>query len=260
MKTSISLLASRIIASMLVVVGLGSFLISPAFAQITEISRNSAEISNLNSILVEDFNDDALNDFLWSAWTNEQPTVNENNQELQVHFPATSAGNVFGAGIRSNFRINGDFDIQVSYKMMEWPSKNGVRTGLIVTSPSEFSFALERVYGGTSESINDVYLVDNASGTLHGLLDASSHLEGTLRITRESGTITGYYYDQASDNWVIVYSNYAGESDVRVSINAWSHDYAFNDQDVNIVWDDFIVNEGRVIAAELYLPMVVKTP
>jgi len=37
---------------------------------------------------------------------------------------------------------------------------------------------------------------------------------------------------------------------VAVSLQAWSHDSYFIDQDVSIAFDDFIVNEGQVIISE----------
>lgn len=101
-------------------------------------------------------------------------------------------------------------------------------------------------------------MVDNASGTLKGIIDASSHTEGKFRLSRQSGNITGYYFDSMSSDWVIVFSGFSGETDVKVSLQVWSHDSLFSDQDVGIVFDDFIVDEGQVIVSEIFVPLIVR--
>lgn len=82
--------------------------------------------------------------------------MNEENQQLEIDIPSTSSGDAFYSGYSSQFRIRGDFDVEVSYKLIEWPATSGVRIGMIARSSSAFSFALERVSGGSIESIGDV--------------------------------------------------------------------------------------------------------
>jgi len=54
-----------------------------------------------------------------------------------------------------------------------------------------------------------------------------------------------------SSKWESLWDNISsaskGNQDVAVSLQAWSHDSYFIDQDVSIAFDDFIVNEGQVI-------------
>ena len=45
---------------------------------------------------------------------------------------------------------------------------------------------------------------------------------------------------------------------MKFSIQAWSHDSYFIDQDVTIAFDDFIVNEGQAIVSEIFVPLIVR--
>src|SRR5262245_45364612 len=62
------------------------------------------------------------------------PTTAEANQRLEIAFPATSPGSVFGASYTSVCKLRGDFDVRVDYDLVSWLFGNGVRV------PSRSSF------------------------------------------------------------------------------------------------------------------------
>jgi hypothetical protein len=205
-------------------------------------------------VFVDDFNDNTINQNWWDDFDQGGPTVTETNQHLEVDIPPTSSGDAFYAGYTSKFRIRGDFDVEVSYQLPIWPLKNGVRLGIIAGS---LGFSPQRVSCGNGEGCVDVYLVNN-SGTLSVFLDASSHTEGKFRVTREGDIVTGYYYDSNTSNWVEISSASKGIEDVKFTLQGWSHDSYFIDQDVSVVFDDFTINEGQVIVSEIFVPLVLR--
>jgi hypothetical protein len=142
----------------------------------------------------------------------------------------------------------------VAYSLPVWPIKNGVRLGLIA---STLGFSPQRVSCGNGESCNDVYLVNN-KGSLSTFLDASSHTQGKFRITRQGDLVSGYYYDSNSMDWVQISSASLGSEDVKFSLQGWSHDRYFIHEDVRVALDNFIVNQGQVIASEIFIPIATK--
>ena len=171
---------------------------SIAFGQSTGELPPNVEIVGTTSVFVDDFNDNMINQNWWNDYNLGDPTVNEVNQQLEIDIPSTTSGDTFYAGYSSKFRIRGDFDVEVAFKLLTWPQNNGVRIGII---PGSLSFSPQRVSCGNGESCNDVYLVNNG-GSLSAFLDASSHTEGKFKVTRQGNIVTGYYYDPNSSNWV----------------------------------------------------------
>lgn len=215
------------------------------------INRMSTEAT---PIFVDDFNDNTINPIWWTEYESGGPTVDETNQRLEFDVPSDSSGDAFYSGYTSQFRVGGDFDVEVAYQLLNWPAKNGVRLGLVTGS---FSFSPQRVSCGTGESCVDVYLVNN-SGNLSTFIDASSHTEGKFRITRQGNTTTGYYFDPLGSNWQQISSASKGTEDVRFTLQTWSHDSYFIDQDVSVAFDNFIVHEGQLIVSEIFAPIVLK--
>jgi len=199
----------------------------------------------------DDFNDNTINSNLWSAGQWGGPTVDEINQRLEIFFPWDSAGEGFGADYWSKCLLRGDFDIQVDFSLLDWPSVdqlgtgNGVRIGLGVGEG-----VVERAsWGNLSADFPDypreVYVFDSTTGGVEGITPTGD-MSGKLRLVRSGDTLTGYYF--SSGSWVTVASEYVTTEDVGFGINAWSHDHAFMDNDVLLAFDNFIVNSGRLIA------------
>ncbi|HTE17041.1 MAG TPA: CARDB domain-containing protein, partial [Armatimonadota bacterium] len=72
-------------------------------------------------------------------------------------------------------------------------------------------------------------------------------LSGKLRITRVGTTVTGYYWDKTNEAWVPLGSATLTDADVQIQLHAWSHDAAFEDQEVTVAFDNFVVNGGQVV-------------
>ena len=202
----------------------------------------------------DDFNDNSINSDLWSEGQVGGPAVNEINQRLEIFFPWNSAGEYFGAGYSSKCLLRGDFDIQVDFSLLDWPSVeqlgtgNGVRIGLAVGEGESWWSVQREGYGSLTFDFpgypREVYACDFA-GSVEGIAPTGD-MSGKLRLVRSGNTLTGYYFNSGS--WVNVASGWVTTEDVSFSPTAWSHDDVFMDNNVLLAFDNFIVNSGRLIA------------
>jgi hypothetical protein len=215
---------------------------------------------------VDDFNDNTIDPSHWIAFqVGYGPTVVETNQRLEITLPADSSDDsvmgLFEAGYLGVCRLRGDFDIQVDYELLNWPYANGVRVGLgpiwlydlpLLRGP------VERVSFGSWADFPDwpreVYLTHFDDG-VQGIT-ATSDLSGKLRLIRSGSTLSGFYF--SSGKWVLIHSGPATTDDLYYTIAAWSHDYAFTDQEVKIAFDNFVVNAGELICPVLEVLIDIK--
>jgi hypothetical protein len=81
---------------------------------------------------------------------------------------------------------------------------------------------------------------------------------GTLRLARSGTTLTGYR--AAADGWVEIHNGAIGTGDVGVTLQAWSHDYAFTQRAVRLAFTGFEVRAGRVLCGGKLLVRVDVKP
>lgn len=192
-------------------------------------------------VLTDEFTDNYANPGLWNSFATGGTSIAEVNQRVEVNIPAASAGDTFAAGYLSSFQLRGDFDIQIDYALLTWPSASGVRTGLEVLCGG----VLISVQRGNRGSAQEEYYIDYGSGP-RGTV-TTSDTTGGMRLVRSGATLSGYYRHTGA--WVNLYSNSVNTSDVRVELAGWSHDYLFGDKRAVVAFDNFAVNQGQVIAA-----------
>ena len=195
------------------------------------------------AITYDDFDDNTLNTGLWEAITEGGPIIEETNQRVEVTFPSDSTGDPFVGVYQSICNLNGDFDIQVDYQFLVWPPNNGVRTALYaegIGSAQRTSFSTH-----DSQPTGEYYLIDFGYGGSN--LTPTTNQSGTLRLVRTGNQITAYYLDSSS-GWVeIAAHSPITTGDVFFQIAVWSHDSKFDDQEVKVAFDNFIVNEGQLV-------------
>ena len=175
------------------------------------------------------------------------PTILETKQALQITLPATSADSVNGVfmgGYDSTCKLNGDFDIRVSFNLPTFPAQNGVRVGLAIPGLA----SVER----DSWSAHDVgvageYFLTNIGGSLASI--PTTQNKGQLRLTRTGNLAQGYFLN-ASSNWQSIGSGIIDTGDLNFTISAWSHNFAFNDQKVVVLFDDVIISKGTLTGAQ----------
>ncbi len=207
-------------------------------------------------VLVENFNGDSFDHSIWQTLVlGTGPSVTVANQSLIVNLPPNSLDDptrsVFGAALVSGCTLQGDFDMQVGFQLEAWPSYNGVRTGLgsvfqLYGSGSEYSnhYAIERDSFALTRDFpnNQSYVTDLLDG-VQGFVPAND-LGGMLRVTRSGSTATGYYLN--AGNWLTVHSGPMTTTNVGFGFGAWSHNYAFSQQQVKVSFTNFTLTSGRL--------------
>ena len=158
-----------------------------------------------------------------------------------------SAKLVFETGYQNTCQLDGDFDVQVDYDLLDFPQYNGVRVGLTVG---------ERVY----QSSAPFYTVERMSVSLHegglaasdivavhgaGSVDATGNMGGSLRLERVGTTLKGYRY--VNNAWQLVGSQSVITSALPVTISAWSHNSRFDNKTVKVAFDNFKVTKGASV-------------
>jgi hypothetical protein len=80
--------------------------------------------------ITDNFSGPAINRRLWKPYHYDQhQRLAQLGGELRILLYGASSGDPFGAGLYSNFILKGDFEISVDYRLIKWPSGNGVSIG-----------------------------------------------------------------------------------------------------------------------------------
>ena len=139
-------------------------------------------------VLADNFNDNALNPNLWSV---ESPPpgfsgiVSEKNQRLEI---ALGPGHG-GTGIVSAGSLAGNFDVQVDYKLLNWPPSNpyGLRLGAVDLGVGPFSEV--GMYRNSSAGHPlEFYTLAFADRAIQ---ITTTDTAGTLRLLRVGSTLQG---------------------------------------------------------------------
>jgi dipeptidyl aminopeptidase/acylaminoacyl peptidase len=185
---------------------------------------------------VDDFNDNRRESGFWHeivAGTN--ISIAETNGRVEVTvLPGAQPGgqfNVLDAHYGMNCQAPGDFDEQIDYTLLEWPSANGFRASLAAYFANAFVQRESQPWG-------EQYSV---------FLDPSfyafptSDTSGSFRLVRSGGFVTGYFLNGLT--WVPIASapanGIAGVLGFAVGATA-----DLTDQPVKVAFDNFRLNSG----------------
>jgi Tol biopolymer transport system component len=168
-------------------------------------------------------------------------SIEQANGELEVSVPSgATVDPSFGyisLGVSAQCRLVGDFDVQVDYRLLQWPSPSDVNVDFD-TFPPDFS------------EVHGLFVFDPGFGT-----GVSTHFPGpintfvsdpattgTLRLRRNGTTLTAYYL--GSDAWIPIQSTTESTVDQDVNLNVFSNAPPFSHPDVNVAYDNFRVASG----------------
>jgi hypothetical protein len=194
----------------------------------------------------EDFDDNQIDPTLWTAVVyGTGPSIAEVNQQLEATIPGSSSGQDFGVKLSTEFFFRGDFDVQVDFRLLQWPYGNGVRLAFGVDWGFLFPPGVERISFGQFDypgAPRESYITD-LDGSVCGFVETTD-LEGALRLVRTGSTQTGYY--RQGNSWVMICSGPAPAGDVSLQLSAFSA-YQFMGWNVRAAFDNFVVNSGELV-------------
>jgi Tol biopolymer transport system component len=163
------------------------------------------------------------------------------NGQLEVSVPSTAVLDptlgYISLGLSSQCSVVGDFDVQVDYRLLAWPSPSRVNLSLD-TFPTDFS------------EVHGMFVHDDGFGT-----GISTHFpgpdntfvfdsspSGTLRLQRVGTTLTAYR--MTSTGWSALQSIQESTSDQDVNLNVFSNAPTGSHPDVKVAYDNFLLNAG----------------
>jgi Tol biopolymer transport system component len=187
---------------------------------------------------VDDFGDNRRESGFWhEIVTGTNISIAETNGRVEVTvLPGAQPGgdfNVIDAHYGMNCQAPGDFDEQIDYTLLQWPSANGFHATLAAYFANA-SVSRESQPWGEQYSVffaPSFYAVPTA--------DTS----GSLRMVRSGGTMIGYYL--SSGTWVPIASGPAS-SNAGVLGFALSAMQDLTDQPVKVAFDNFRLNSGNL--------------
>jgi len=216
--------------------------------------------ASASPLITENFSNNKFNSTLWKIFQQGSgPTAEIANQRLEITIPPNSTNDPtiggFGAGLGSLCNLRGDFDMQVAFQLLVWPSESGVRVGLGpsvhgLAAALSTPFAVER----DSFSVYDIppgefYLTHMEDG-VRGVTPTSDQI-GYLRITRTGSYATGYYLN--GSQWIQIHTGPVTTFDVGFGFAAWSDDNLFSQQTEKVAFDNFTLNRGTLLCPTLTL-------
>ena len=175
-------------------------------------------------------------------------TMVRNRVEISLAANSKGAGaDFFSRGLASTCVLSGNFDLRVSYRLLNWPNGNGVRTALYLGDPTKISdesqgmFIERDSYSVADGGPREVY-VFFAGGDIVQEID-TAHTSGQLRVTRNGSRVNGYYRQGTS--WVSLMSIDLGtQQDVQFMVLLYSHDSVFADMRASAAFDNVSVVTG----------------
>jgi hypothetical protein len=173
-----------------------------------------------------------------------EATQRDGQVELSIPGDATPSNNE--GQISGNYELRclypDDFDAQVDYKLLKWPSGNGVFASLVArlgprSSGLRYVFPqISRLSLKNGEELYQSFLYAS------DLTFASDDREGRLRIARRDGVMVTYYWQR--QRWVKVASARL-DGPALIGFDAITKGTGFSGVDVTVAFDNFTLFAGR---------------
>jgi hypothetical protein len=188
----------------------------------------------------DDFNDNSTDTSLWDVVSlgSGDSGVLEQNGRLEMRLGADASGgdSGFGVGYVTKHTVPGDFDVQMSFSLLNWPSNSGARLGVGLSDVG--AGVVERLSLSPTDYFprtGDFYVTQFGDG-VQGFV-STPDLSGGLRFTRVGATMSGYYWDGA--DWTLIHQGPGPAHPSHISISLWSDNQVFADLEVAAALDDF---------------------
>ena len=193
----------------------------------------------------EDFGDGVVDTSLWHTISDSGGTIGEVNGRLEAFIshdadPSTHNFNQVDEHIGSQCTLDGDFDFQVDYELLTWPSHNGFfamlnaifADGAIARSSAPWDPPYDEQY--TSWTNGSTFTSDTINTT---------DTRGQMRLVRQVGVLSSYERPSATADWTLVHSGDAAGNTVA-AIGLWAPENTFAHKDGRVAYDNFQFNSG----------------
>jgi len=187
----------------------------------------------------DDFNGSSINLAKWNVVISPSGvgTIAEINQRLEMLHTA-AAVNAY-QGLQSRCKISGDFDVQVDFTLLNWPSQNFHTLRFAAMDLPQGPVGLVGIYRNSYNS--EGYQMRAINGVVNDII--ISDTSGKLRLVRVGSTVSGYYWNGAQ--FVLLASSPTTTVDTGFALD-FSSPLITSPTNVKVAFDNFKVNSGTV--------------
>jgi Tol biopolymer transport system component len=186
---------------------------------------------------LETFDNNTINPAFWQLFDpgSSSSAAALVNQRLEMSMSADAIGSgFFGIQAASRCLLQGDFDLQVDYILLDWPTASGIRVALgaepdnfvarsgATPTTGERYFAYFPAFGGAEVPTNDQ--------------------QGSLRLVRSGISSTAYVL--SSGIWTPILTATTNSAEEQITLTFYSSDFEFGHQNVKAAFDNFRLNSG----------------
>lgn len=191
----------------------------------------------------ESFDNGTLDSSLWHTIQDPGGSVAEANGSLVASITTTAVPggqyNQIDEHTGWNCTLNGDFDYQVDYSLLQWP-----QFGAFFAQLSAFfaDAAVSRSSSTFGPPYNQQYQawMNGGSGSF-----STTDSSGTFRLVRTNGIVSAYVRGPSLPDWRLVASGSAPGSTV-LGFGLWEPGNTFTGQAASVAYDNFRLNAGAV--------------
>jgi hypothetical protein len=207
---------------------------------------NDHDISTPAIPYVDSFDGNGIDPAWWITAQGTGPSMTQTNGQLEITVPpATTNDPVLGytdfGVLLNNCRLQGDFDVQTDYRLLEWPPAAGVNVDF-----NAVGFDTNGNYTGSA----GMFVFDPGSGTgissnFQGGANAFipfAALSGTVRLTRVGDALTASYLNGGV--WTTLLTGSFTAPLASADMDVFSNAPPFSHPEVKVAYDNFRVNSG----------------
>jgi serine/threonine-protein kinase len=226
--------------------GVGTVATNPSTAQPRSPGPSPSPPPPFTTGTYDAFNSNSIDSSKWqTSIAGSGPSITATNHRLEFFLPASGSapGSNFGATLQSACSLSGNFDVQVDYQTINWPTNSGGHITLGI--PGVVQVDRLSLGPGEANAGNPVESYGYDTAATGWVYRATSDTSGKLRMIRSGSTLTGLVY--TAGGWVPLHSSSMGTGNVRVLFGLFGFGDNFGHADVSFAIDNFVVSSGRLV-------------
>jgi hypothetical protein len=172
----------------------------------------------------------------WTGGSDQQVAVTQADGVVTVAVSAT-APDGFNASVRTRCRVEGDFDAQVDFRLVQWPGTDGISVTLMAADLGGVNTYRTDAFG---ESYG-TYIPPSGGTVVH-----ATGSSGTLRLERKGSTFTGFY--NGGSSWVTIFSAAGPTQPTAVQLGVFNNTDVglFGGRAATVSFDSFTLHAGTL--------------